>query len=49
MASSGGPHIKGAKIIFRPGLQLRLTRNLGKEPGFAIGALGTVHSVAALE
>ena len=45
----GGPHIKGAKIVFRPGLQLRLFRNLDKERGFVSGALGTVHSVPALE
>ena len=43
----GEPHIKGANIVLRPGLQLRLTRNLDKERGFVNGALGTVHVVLA--
>ena len=41
----GEANITGANIVFRHGMQLRLTRNLDKERGFVNGAIGTVHTV----
>ena len=42
---SGEANMKGTNIVFRPGMQLRLTRTLDKERGFMNGVVGRVHMV----
>ena len=41
----GGPVAKAGRIVLRPGLRLRLSRNLDKGRGFVNGALCTIMEV----
>ena len=44
---AGDPAVKAGPIILRPGLRLRLSRNLDKVRGFVNSALGTIVDVLA--
>ena len=43
----GDPKVAAGKILLRPGLRVRLSRNLDKPRGFVNGALGTIKTVLA--
>ena len=41
----GDPKVNSGPIYLKPGLQIRLTRNLDKDRGFVNGAVGTIQDV----
>ena len=41
----GDPKVDAGRIVLRPGLYLRLTRNLDKDRGFVNGAIGVIQHV----
>ena len=43
----GDPKVGAGKVLLRPGLRVRLSRNLDKPRGFVNGALGTIRNVLA--
>ena len=42
---NGDPNANAGKLYIKPGLRVRLTRNLDKTRGFVNGAMATVESV----